>query len=331
MKHSQGGDRMNRKFFNSKPGIRLIALFIAVFLYVFVANENSNYRFQSASNQQFASVNVTETLSNVPVAVGAIDKDMFISGLPESVQVRLTGPRNVLNQVLERNLIVETEDLTNRDPGQQYIRLIIPDLPSSVDYQITPSQRYVRLSTIKTITADVEYEVADDLTSDDYEVKQVEITPTEVELTGDVDIIDQIDRVYINIASQMAQTESFTRSYSLLIEDAEGEILDINADVTEIEVQVTIGRPEKDVRINIVAFGENANEYEYEYAINASRPVVVVGSRSVIDDLETLDYVIDVSDLETSSPVEGTLQIPRGVTLKEELEISVDVNLTPLN
>lgn len=331
MKHSQGGDRMNRKFFYSKTGIRLISLVIAVFLYVFVANENSIYRFQSASNQQFASVNVTETLSNVPVAVGAIDEDMFISGLPESVQVRLTGPRNVLNQVLERNLIVETEDLTNRDPGQQYIRLIIPDLPSSVDYQITPSQRYVRLSTIKTIVADVEYEIADDLTSDDYEVKQVEILPTEVELTGDVDIIDQVDRVYINISSQTTQTESFTRTYSLLIEDAEGEILDINSDVSEIEVQVTIGRPEKEVRINIVAFGENTNEYDYEYAINASRPVVVVGSRSTIDSIETLDYVIDVSDLETSSAVQGTLQIPRNMTLKEDVEISVDVNLTPLN
>lgn len=319
---------MNRKFFYSKSGVRIISLVIAIFLYIFVANENSIYQLRSASNQQFASVNVTETLSNVPVAVGPIDEDMFISGLPESAQVRLTGPRNVLNQVLEQNIIVETEDLTDREPGPQYIRLVIPDLPSSVDYQITPSRRYVRLSLIKTVTLPIEYELDEDLTTDAYEVKDVTYSPKEVELTGDVDIIDQIDRVYFLIKTNKQMTESFTQTYSIRIVDSQEEVLDVNANISEVEASIQIGRPEKAVSINLVVFGED-NQYNYEYQLNAPETVKITGNKSQLAGIDELDYIVDVTDLNESANLEGRLQIPRNVDLQEDLELSLNVYITP--
>lgn len=321
---------MKKDFFNTKAGVRLFSLFIAIFLYVFVTSENNAYRFQSAANQQFASINSTETLSNVPVSVGSIPDDMFISGLPESVQVRLTGPKNIVNQVIEKNIMVETEDLRGKEPGSQYIRLVIPDLPSSIEYQITPSQRYVRLSKLKSITREVEYDLDRRLTMNGFEVMDVALNPETVELVGDSDIIDQIERVYITISNALSTTESFTETYALQIEDADGNILDVNPNVSEIEATVTIARPTKEIGLNLVPVGEDLTQYHYEYHYDTSQAYQIEGYESFIVQIANLDVMVDVTGMTHTQTVTGEVQVPRGVEFVGDPWIPIEVTIVPL-
>lgn len=319
------------KFLKDRRGAAGVSLIIAIFLYLFVASENNALRFQRAANQQFASVNVTETLSNVPVAVGEIDEGQFISGLPESVQVRLTGPRNVINQVIDGNLIVMTEDLKGKSPGNQYIRLVLPDLPSSVDYQITPSQRYVKISTIKSQSLTVGYELDPELVANGLEVKQVTLAPKQVTLTGDEDVINQISRAYIYITRSERVNESFTDKYQIRVVNQQGEVLDVNADITEVEAQVEIGRPSKKVDLTVVPFGENPNRYRYTYQLQEPSQVEIVGNRASLDIIDQLDLVVDVTGITQSGDVNAEIQLPRGVELVEDLNPTIHVEVEPIS
>ena len=252
---------MNRGLFENKWAVRLISLIIAIFLYIFVASENNAFVFQSAANQQFASINVTETIDNVPVTVGEIPENTFISGLPESVQVRLTGPRNVINQVLEKEITVQTEDLTDIPSGTQQIQFIISDLPDTVDYQVTPSRRYVKISQLEEITAEIEYEIDPNAIQDGFNVESVSLNPQEIQLTGDVETIQQIDRVYITITNPQPANRSFSGSYVLQIVNANGEVLDVNSNVSEIEAKVEVVQPQSEVGMHIIPFGEDQAMY----------------------------------------------------------------------
>lgn len=318
---------MNRGLFENKWAVRLISLVIAIFLYIFVASENNAFVFQSAANQQFASINVTETIDNVPVTVGEIPENTFISGLPESVQVRLTGPRNVINQVLEKEITVQTEDLTDIPSGTQQIQFIISDLPDTVDYQVTPSRRYVKISQLEEITAEIEYEIDPNAIQDGFNVESVSLNPQEIQLTGDVETIQQIDRVYITITNPQPANRSFSGSYVLQIVNANGEVLDVNSNVSEIEAQVEVVQPQSEVGMHIIPFGEDQAMYTYEYTITTPQSLVIQGSQPNVD---TVGVVADVSGLTESTTITGELQVPKGMTVINGGDVQIEVRITPI-
>ena len=318
---------MNRGLFENKWAVRLISLVIAIFLYIFVASENNAFVFQSAANQQFASINVTETIDNVPVTVGEIPENTFISGLPESVQVRLTGPRNVINQVLEKEITVQTEDLTDIPSGTQQIQFIISDLPDTVDYQVTPSRRYVKISQLEEITAEIEYEIDPNAIQDGFNVESVSLNPQEIQLTGDVETIQQIDRVYITITNPQPANRSFSGSYVLQIVNANGEVLDVNSNVSEIEAQVEVVQPQSEVGMHIIPFGEDQAMYTYEYTITTPQSLVIQGSQPNVD---TVGVVADVSGLTESTTITGELQVPEGMTVINGGDVQIEVRITPI-
>ena len=318
---------MNRGLFENKWAVRLISLLFAIFLYIFVASENNAFVFQSAANQQFASINVTETIDNVPVTVGEIPENTFISGLPESVQVRLTGPRNVINQVLEKEITVQTEDLTDIPSGTQQIQFIVSDLPDTVDYQVTPSRRYVKISQLEEITAEIEYEIDPNAIQDGFNVESVSLNPQEVQLTGDVETIQQIDRVYITIANPQPANSSFSGSYVLQIVNVNGEVLDVNSNVSEIEAQVEVVQPQSEVGMHIIPFGEDQAMYTYEYTITTPQSLVIQGSQPNVD---TIGVVADVSGLTESTTITGELQVPEGMTVINGGDVQIEVSITPI-
>lgn len=321
---------MNKDFFNQKWGMRLISLVFAIFLYIFVASENNAFTFQSAANQQFASVNVTETLSNVPVSVGDIGENRFISGLPESVQVRLTGPKNVITQVMETSIRAETEDLSEAEPGSQYIRLVIDDLPDSIDYQVTPSQVYVKLSQLESISATVEYQIDENAIAEGYQVANVTMNPNQIELVGDIDTIREIDRVVINITRPRPATESFTDTYSIKITNSDGEILDVNTSNSEIEARVEVVSQRKEVGLYVIPFGYNQADYQYQYQILSPNSLVISGDLSAINSIESIGIYVDVTGIYESTVVRGDIQLLEGVEVVGENNVQVEVQVSQI-
>lgn len=319
---------MKNSLFNNIWFVRGISLLSALFLYAFVNAEN-NDQFQVMSNQQFASVETSETISNVPVYLGEHDEGVFVSGLPESVQVRLTGPRNIITQVTVESFIVQTEEMTGISSGTQTVRLIATGLPEEVDYQITPARVVVQIARRETVTVPIDYIIDDNVAANGYTVQQVTLSPTEVTLTGKEATMAEIDQVLVIITQETPQTSNFTQSYRLQILDSDGQLLDINADLTEIEAHVEIVPQQKEVPLTIVPYGENTELYDYEYALTDVSTVLVTADQSILDQLETIEVSVDVSSLSNSGVVTGVLQLPEGVSETNNQQIEISVSITP--
>ena len=300
---------MNRGLFENKWAVRLFSLDYCHFLVHFCRIREQCFRLSKCSKPTVCQINVTETIDNVPVTVGEIyQKIRSLVALPESVQVRLTGPRNVINQVSEKEITVQTEDLTDIPSGTQQIQFIVSDLPDTVNYQVTPSRRYVKISQLEEITAEIEYEIDPNAIQDGFNVESVSLNPQEIQLTGDVETIQQIDRVYITITNPQPANRSFSGSYVLQIVNANGEVLDVNSNVSEIEAKVEVVQPQSEVGMHIIPFGEDQAMYTYEYTITTPQSLVIQGSQPNVD---TVGVVADVSGLTESTTIMGELQVPR--------------------
>ncbi|UPQ86315.1 CdaR family protein [Ignavigranum ruoffiae] len=316
---------MNKKTFNNVWFIRLISLLFSIFLYIFVSSENA-VPLRSIKNQEFASVNITETISNVPVYLGKTDGETFVSGVPETVDVRLTGPKSIINQVSSETLRVETEDLTDMPTGSKSIRYLVMDLPDEIDYQVTPSRTIVQISRRESVKKTIEYEVDPQAIAEGYQVSQVNLKPYEVTLTGTDKIIKEIDRVFINITSQDKQSKNFTGTYAIKIVDKNGNLLDVNANIMDIKAEVVVEPIVGDVSLNIVPQGEHHENFTYTYEFVDQNMVSIQGSA----DIQSLDVIVDVSSLTSSQTVIGRVDLPEGVELIGNSEIKVHVSLHAL-
>lgn len=321
---------MKNSIFNNIWVVRGVSLLFALFLYVFVTAENSD-QFQVMSNQQFASVETSETISNVPVYLGEHDEGVFVSGLPESVQVRLSGPRNIITQVTVESFVVQTEEITGIASGTHTVRLTATGLPEEVDYQITPARVVVQIASRETVTVPIEYVVDDNVAASGYQVSQVTLGATEVTLTGKEATMAEIEQVLVRITQETPQTANFSQAYRLQILDSEGQLLDINADLTEIEAHIEITPQQKEVPLTITPYGENLDQYSYSYAFSTDvSSALAHADQAVLDQLEFIPVVVDVSNVTDSRAVTGTLELPEGVIGANIQQIEVAVEVTPL-
>lgn len=320
---------MKQSVFDNIWFVRIISFVFALFLYAFVSSENSD-QFQAISNQQFASIETSETISNVPVYLGDHDEDVFVSELPESVTVKLTGPRNIIAQVTIEDFIVQTEDLRGISTGRQTIRLIATGLPEEVEYQITPVRHVVQISRRETITVPVDYIIADNLVAEGYKIGEVNLSLAEVTLTGKAETIAEIEQVVIKISSDSPQTENFIQKYRLQILNSEGQLLDINASATEIDADVEVRPIVKEVSLSIIPVGENPEKYTYAYKFSGPATVNLQANQSVLDQINGINVSVDVSVLTETGTVTGYLELPETIISSSIDQSEVLVTLTPL-
>ena len=285
----------------------------------------------SLSNlQQVVSVDTTETISNVPVKLGKHDDDIFVSQLQETVTVTLTGPKNIVSSLASGNLVVQTEDLTGIETGQQTLKLEIPGLPDSVKYQINPSRVVVQVARRKTVTVPVEYEIEEGTIASGMEVGNVTLNPSQVELTGNEENINKVKRAYIRIGNTTAHNRTFTGKFKLQVVDADNKLLDVNANVSEVEAHVELNAQQrKTVNLVVAAQGES-NSYRYQYQLVDASQIALQGSASVLENIRNIKVNVDVSNLTSSATLKGQLELPEGVTANLSGPVSVAVTVTPI-
>lgn len=321
-------NRGNKKWTNNIWFIRIIALVFSIFLYTFVGAENNRFAARSPN----ASINITETVSNVPVQLGQVGDDVFVSNLQESVSLRITGPKNIVTQVLAKDLYVETEDLRNFEMGRQQVRLKMPTAlaEAGVEYQITPSRVIVDLNRLASRQVEVNYEIADNLIAEGYELVNVTMDTSSVTLTGNESTIESIDRVFVRISSDKPQTSTFTKSFPIEIRDNANNLLDLNADISKTNVTVEIRKladPEATVSLSVV--GENLENYQYEYVLVGPQQVTLDGDAALIASIGRVNAVLDVSEITESGTYPATIQMPEGLNGISPQTVDVQVTVTP--
>lgn len=321
--------KKSKHSFDNKWVVRLVSLLFAVFLYAFVATEN--YQYNQVRGVDNTSVNVTETIYNVPVSVGQVGDDVFVSGLPESVNVRITGPRNIIQQIVSEELRVTTEDLSDYSTGYHLVKLVLSGVSSisGVNYSITPSQVRVEIGRLETKEAGVEYDIDPNLVASGYSISNVSLNPETITLRGKAETIDKVARVYIRINGQENVTESFAGTYSVQVRDANNNILDVNTSHPEIGVSVEIRPTGNMVPIQVEAIGEDTTRFTYRYSLVGSTEVLLNGDSSVLADISAVLARVDVTNLTESATLIGFLQKPDGVQQMSLQEVPVYVEVIP--
>lgn len=289
----------------------LISIVASVFLWVYVVT--------------VVSTETTESFYNIPVSFTGLDElrddDLTITdGLKETVSLRLTGRRSMIQQLTKENIIITVDVSMINAPGEysrgysiSYSNLsqnngisVSQQVPQTVD--IVVEELITRRIPVKT--------VFNGTVEDGYAVDSVVASYDYVTVVGTQNQIGDIYAALIILDDRdLNRTTSSDRSYTFVTIDGEtvdGSALEVDAE----QVGVTINVVKFKTIPLVMAFNPGGGATDAHVDWTADPPTITVSGDE--EDLDKLNYILlgtqNLSALVADTTATYPVIIPDGVT-----------------
>ncbi|WP_147803832.1 CdaR family protein [Alkalicoccus halolimnae] len=313
------------KLFSKRWFIKLTSVVIAVMLFLMVNIENQR-------NQTGGGIpgitNGTRVLEDVPLNTYYDEENYIVTEAPETVQVTLRGPQNVLtlSQVTQGQQEVFI-DLEGLEAGTHYERVQYRGYPDNLNISVTPITVRVTLEERQSMSfpVEVDFNNVEDLGSG-LEAGTPQIDPESVEVSGGAGAADEVDRAVVNV-DLTDRREDFTESANVVLYDEAGSELDITADPSVVDVTVPITSSGTEVPLRTEP-PEQLNSGGSVSSVNFEpETVTVYGPAEALEDISFIDIDVDWAEISEDTVMEVDVPVPEGAERVEpqqaDLEISV--------
>lgn len=310
---------LDKVFFNEKYS-KVVSLVLAVLLYAIV-----NYNALSTSFQ--SSLRYSKTLSDVTV-LAKYNSDTFeISGLPEKVDVILTGDAaNVTSAANAENgtVICDLDGLTE---GEHEIKLTTEGYGNNVNVVVNPTNVNVVMKKKTTRQFDISYDfINQDKMEQIYSAGTPEFEYTKINVRASKDTLDSIAfvKALIDVSGQSAD---FEQDAVLVAYDSSGK--PVNADIVPntVHVKVPVTSPNKSVNIQVQVSGEVPDGKAIDSITMDQQTVTIYGSETTLANIDQVVVTLDAGTLTKDSTVLRPIVLPAGVTSATNTQVTMNITL----
>lgn len=311
---------MMDRILNNKWSIRIIALLLAAILFTSVnANNNNATTFSTTSSSD------TEVIENVPVKVYYDKTNLYISGVPETVSVTLSGPRSIVQSAKAQQDFTVYADLKNASIGTQEVKLKVKDASDRLKVKINPATVNVNVQEKVTKKFSLDVELSKSVVADGYQAGTPIIDPKKVSITGAKDTIEQIAYVKATLENDGKHKSEFTDKATVSVFDSNLNKLDVDVSPQEVEVTVPVEKVGKSVPIKLKQEGTPESDIEISSMTPDKVEVVVVGDDTVLDKIKEIEIPIDVTKIKADTVKEVTVPVPTGAKSVQPTTIEVKI------
>jgi YbbR domain-containing protein len=268
----------------------------------------------------------SKSFPNVPVTVTGLRDGLVILGEVPQIQVRVTGPRSAVEDLVSTSM-QPTVDLTDiEQPGTYSIRIGVPEPAETWSTSATPRSIDVVVEAQSTKVFPLVPTVSGNLGSNQ-EVGEVIPSSSEVTLSGPASLLATVDRVElpVDIANR---TTDFASTFTPVPVNAEGQpVANLIVNPSPVSATVEITARGKRVAVIVQLQGEPAPGFEVVDRLVNPSTVLVDGPAEILEGLITVNAdVVDVSGAQDDVTQRvGIVGLPEGVTLLEPRQGQVDV------
>lgn len=311
---------MMDRILNNKWSIRIIALILAAILFTSVnANNNNATSFSTTASSD------SEVIENVPVKVYYDKTNLYISGIPETVTVTLSGPRSIVQSAKAQQDFTVYADLKNASIGTQEVKLQVKDVSDRLKVKVNPATVTVNVQEKVTKKFSVDVELSKSVIADGYQAGTPIIDPKKVSITGAKDTIEQIAYVKATLENDGKHKSEFTDKATVSVFDSNLNKLDVEVNPQEVEVTVPVEKVGKSVPVKIKQEGTPENDIEISSMTPDKSEVVVVGDDAVLEKIKEIEIPIDVSKIKADTVKEVTVPVPTGAKSVQPTTIEVKI------
>ena len=290
------------------------------------------YASESSPSRQSAAVSIqttSNTIGNVPVYVDMDSQLYTVTGLPESVTLRIEGSSSSLLAVAgNASYRVKTPNLNELGTGKHMITLQVTGLPSGVKGTVSPETVEIMIEKKATVELPVSVNVNRANLPGAYKSGQALVSPARVTISGPESLINQVENVLATVTVPENTKADYTSSVAIQALDATGKPLALKVEPEQVQVRVPITTNSKKVPLVLTTTGSAGSQYTYQLKSDI-KEVTILGAQEILDRLTAIPVVVDVSQMTKTTTQAVKLTLPTGVDSVTPENISVEVVVTP--
>lgn len=324
-----GGERKMDKLIENRWVMRIIALFLALMLYVSVNIDSSTPTNQPKPLFGTSTASDEAIVTDVPVVTYFDQENLVVTGVPETVNVNLEGVTSSLKKARQLKDFEVYVDLTNLSIGTHRVKLKYKNLANDLKASITPATIPVTIEKkeAKDFPVEVDF-LNEDKLEEGYTPDQPIVNPNSIHVTASKEIIDRIASVKATINLDNAK-ETVNKESTITIYDDDGNILPVEVEPSVVDVTVPIKSPSKILPFKIIREGELEKGLSISSIEPDPKDITVFGPLDVLEQLEFIDGVIvDLSKIKKDTVLEVDIPVPEGINKlsPEKIKLNIDVD-----
>ncbi|WP_416145583.1 YbbR-like domain-containing protein [Planococcus koreensis] len=257
----------------------------------------------------------------------------MVSGLPETVDLTISGPTSVVQttrQLKDFTLFVDLRDL---EMGEHRISIQTENLSEQLRVQMDPA--FVEINIEERVSQEfrIDPELNERLLAEGFVLESMVADPNSVTVTGPKSVIDSISFVKATITGEPGINESF---------ETEARVRVLANDLTKLEnvtiepeaVQVAVGIEEYSKEVPVAL--SQSGEPPAGIIINSLEPSVenvrIYGPKNIVDEIAELPVEVNVADITAANTeLDIDLPLPNGITSLDPEKITVEADITVEN
>lgn len=300
--------------------LRFSALFLAILLFFTVKTDEVNMRKTAAGED-------TEVIEDVPVEVFYDNENLIVSGVPETVNMTIEGPTNIVKSTKLRKDYSVIVDLTSLTIGEHQVQVRHENISDKLNVRIEPSTVTVKIEEKITERFKVQAELNERLLAEGYYVSSMDVEPTTIEVTGAKSVIESINFVKATISAEQGLNESFEQEAQVRVLDKDLNKLDLEIVPEKVLVKVNIEENSKEVPLILNEVGTPTDDIVIRSVKAETDKITISGSKRALNDIHRITVDFDVSKIKKSGTYEVKLEKPTELSKMsiETLKVIVEV------
>lgn len=291
----------------SKWGLRFVALILALLMFLSVNNVFGSLFSENALKSS------DHVIEDVPVDTIYNTKELYLSGAPKTVDVKVSGPQSTILQS-EKLLNFKVElDLKNKSVGQYKENFKIKGLSDELKATVVPKSANVTLQDKVSKKYPIEAEINQNRIASGYELVGETVNPSQVTITGGQEELNKIAYVKATLDETKQLTDDTTEKAGISVLDSNLNKLDVQIRPDTVNVNIKVARSSKTVTLNPVTKGSASKNINIDDITLDKTEVKIYGSRNVLDGIGSIDVPVDISNIDGDTSKKVSLSLPDGV------------------
>ncbi len=313
------------KFMNSPWFLRLTALFLAIILFFTVQAE------EKKGNKAVG--DTMDIIRDFPVQVYYDNENLVVTGVPETVNMTIEGPANIVQTTKLLKDFTLRVDLSSLPMGRHTVKIEHENISEKLQVRLDPATIEVVIEEKITQTFRVDPELNERLLAEEFNVVKIDVLPSTIEVTGAKSVIESISFVKASITGDKEINKSFEQQARVRVLDKDLTKLNVTIVPEQVTVKVEISEYSKEVPIVLKSRGVPVTDVTVDDVSAQDKTISLFGPRKVLDQIKEFSVDVDVSEVKGQGTMMIDLKKPKGVSKMslDKIKVKIDATVTDSN
>jgi YbbR domain-containing protein len=293
----------------SKWGLRLIALALAVFFFL-----SANNVFGNMFNADKFSQKSTETIESVPVETKYDNHKLYANNVPDKVDVDISGPQSQVLKAENGQNIKVTLDLAGAKAGKHTVQYKVSGLSKDIDYKVKPKEATVKLEEKVTKEMKVDPDVSTDNIDADYKIADQSVSPEKVKVTGGQSQIDKIAYLKAHYKNKSKIDKDTTDLANITAFDRNLNKLNVSIRPNDVNLTTKVEPYSKKVKVKTKTTGSLANGKDLDNIKLDKDEVEIYGNREDLQDIDSITGEVNLDNISDNTDRDVSFKLPKNVS-----------------